>query len=200
MSERTTQESESSLNLRGHCLVAMPGMGDKRFLRSVILICSHSPEGSMGFVLNQPVVGRSLIDIYNELKLSEEAVRAGDSGLEVEICCGGPVEQGRGFVLHSPDYTNESTSSVTEFAGLTSTLSALKCLASSSPPRDSKILLGYSGWSAGQLEREIAENGWLIVPSSRDLIFGTVPDSQYEFALSLLGVSESSLSTSSGHA
>jgi len=175
-------------------------MGDERFARAVILICSHSDEGSMGFIINQLVVTPTFTDILEELELTEHQEIFEASGRSLPIYRGGPVEKGRGFVLHSLDFGASSTARIEDVAGLTATVDALKKVASDDPPEDVLMLLGYAGWSAGQLEQEIAENGWLTVPSSRELIFDTEPALKYDAALAVLGVSEATLSSASGHA
>ena len=185
------------LKLKGQLLVAMPGMVDPRFARSVILICAHSEEGSMGFVLNQPVVSPKLTEILDELEVKE----FNDSVAEkVIVFRGGPVEQGRGFVLHSLDYSTPSSTRVGDLAGVTATLDALQRIASDDPPESALMLLGYAGWSSGQLEEEILQNGWLTTPATRDIIFNTPHPDQYGAALASLGISEELLSADSGHA
>lgn len=187
-------------SLQGFCLLSMPQVSDERFLRSVILICSHDSDGAMGFVLNHPISHPTFSEIYRELDLSTEASRLESSGYGVDIYQGGPVEKGRGFVLHTSDLSLSDTVGVSDYVSFTSTLGALKRLASDTPPEHAMIMLGYSGWSKGQLEHEISENGWLVLPASSDLVFTISPERKYEAALSTLGISEASLSLHSGHA
>ena len=186
-----------SLRLKGQLLVAMPGMLDPRFARSVILIGSHSEDGSMGFVLNQPVTSPKLSEILQELEIEVSDPKAADN---VMVFRGGPVEQGRGFVLHSQDYSTPASTRVGDLACVTATLDALCRLASADPPSRSIMLLGYAGWSAGQLEEEILQNGWLTTPATREILFETNHIRQYEAALASLGISEELLSADSGHA
>ncbi|MEP0943629.1 MAG: YqgE/AlgH family protein [Rhizobiaceae bacterium] len=186
-----------SLRLKGQLLVAMPGMLDQRFARSVILICSHSGDGSMGFVLNQPVVSPKFVEILEELEIE---VTDAKSAEQVKVFRGGPVEQGRGFVLHSLDYSTPASSRVEDLACVTATLDALRRLASATPPDRSIMLLGYAGWSAGQLEEEILQNGWLTTSATGKILFETPYDKQYEAALASLGISEELLSAEPGHA
>ena len=178
----------------------MPHLSDSQFSRSVVLICSHDSDGAMGFVLNQGVSSPTFQDIYTELDLTDESASLRDSGYEANIYCGGPVEKGRGFVLHSPDLSLSETVSVTSDISFTSTLGALRHLAGSSPPSQAMIMLGYSGWTKGQLEDEIGMNSWLLLPATKDLLFATSSDNKYNYALSLLGIDESSLSSQSGSA
>jgi putative transcriptional regulator len=185
------------LRLKGQLLVAMPGMLDPRFARSVIFICAHSDDGSMGFVLNQPVASPKLSEILHELEIEVDDPKAAD---KITVFRGGPVEQGRGFVLHSQDYSTPASTRVDDLACVTATLDALRHLASDHPPEHSIMLLGYAGWSAGQLEEEILQNGWLTTPATREILFETSYAKQYEAALASLGISEELLSADSGHA
>ena len=154
----------------------------------------------MGFILNQPVLSPTFPEILDELKLAPEKDFCIANDIEVDIYRGGPVEKGRGFVLHTLDYSTQQTARIDDLAGLTATLDALRHISSPEPPRQYLMLLGYSGWSAGQLEQEIAENGWLTVPASKQLIFDTDPMLMYDAALAAIGVSEATLSSASGHA
>jgi len=193
----SSEKRENGFNLKGHLLIAMPGMEDARFARTVILICSHSEDGSMGFILNQPVTSPTFSEILDELGL-EKSTRIGNP--DVPIFKGGPVEQGRGFVIHSLDYSSTTSARVDDLAAVTATLDILRKLASEEPPQDSIMLLGYAGWSEGQLEEEIAQNGWLTMPANRKLVFQTAHDEQYEAALAAMGISEELLSANAGHA
>lgn len=188
------------MDLKGHLLIAMPGMEDTRFARSVVLICSHSSDGSMGFILNQSVASPQFVEILDELDMADQAKELESQGRQVPIFRGGPVEQGRGFVVHSLDYSSSASARIGDLAAVTATLDVLRALAGPTPPEDSIMLLGYAGWSEGQLEDEIAHNGWLTIPASRKLVFQTHHTMQYDAALAELGVSEATLSASAGHA
>lgn len=198
--ELRQQTDVTILDLKGHLLIAMPGMSDPRFARTVVLVCSHTADGSMGFVINQPVRKPQFTEILKEVGLTEQAERLTETERHVQVLKGGPVEKGRGFVLHSFDFGAKSTVRVGDVACLTATLQALKQVASDTPPENTLMLLGYSGWSAGQLEQEIAENGWLTVPATAELVFETATDRLYDAALARLGVSEATLSMKPGHA
>ncbi len=187
-------------NLKGQCLIAMPGMPDPRFSRAVILVCSHSSESSMGFVLNHPVASPSFASILDELGLEEEATFMSSTERLVQVFSGGPVEQGRGFVLHSQEFSTPSSARVGDLACVTATLEILRKLASDEPPARAIMLLGYAGWAGGKLEEEIAQNSWLTLPATRQLVFETPHEQQYEAALAALGVNEATLSASAGHA
>jgi putative transcriptional regulator len=195
---------EGTMNsLKGQFLVAMPGMGDERFRESVIYVVGHTDEGAMGLVVNRPVEDMRFIDILEELDLGEkdEIIHLPSTIRNREVLRGGPVQTGRGFVLHSPDYFREGNSyAVNDEICLTATLDILKAMAFGGSPADAVFALGYCGWAPGQLENEIALNGWLTVPFSRELLFGTPLQSRYDVALSQLGITRASLSGAAGHA
>jgi putative transcriptional regulator len=190
--------------LRGQFLVAMPAMGDERFHEAVIYIVGHGEEGAMGLVVNQPVEDMRFADILDELGIAgkdDENIRMPSSVRDREVLRGGPVQRGRGFVLHSPDYfREENTYEVSDEICLTATLDILKSMASGNAPADAVFALGYCGWGAGQLENELALNGWLTVPFSRNLLFGTALGDRYDIALAQLGITRASLSGAAGHA
>ena len=187
--------------LDGQFLIAMPGLQDGNFVRSVIYVCAHSPAGAMGFIINrhQPV---SFLDVLQHLdKLGEDEILMLPGDLQrFPVLMGGPVETGRGFVLHSDDYSGESSIPVTEEVSLTATLDVIRAISQGKGPQRATLMLGYAGWGPGQLETEIANNGWLTCPATDDLIFDPMVDSKYERALALLGISPEALSTEAGHA
>lgn len=189
-------------SLCGKFLIAMPGMGDARFDKSVIYICAHSDEGAMGFIINQTLDNPKVPDFLCQLEIitEEERHQLPDTALNKLMNSGGPVEPGRGFVLHSPDFNSESTVEVDGNICLTATLEILRAIATGQGPEASFLALGYSGWSAGQLEDEIASNGWLIADATEELIYDTKNQTKYTRSLRLLGIDEALLSSSSGHA
>lgn len=190
-------------SLRGHFLVAMPAMGDERFRDAVIYVVGHTEEGAMGLVVNQPLEDMRFVDILEELGLGEkeQMIRLPSSIRDREVLRGGPVQRGRGFVLHSPDYFREGNSYVVnDEICLTATLDVLRAMAFGKEPADAVFALGYCGWGAGQLENEIALNGWLTVPFSRNLLFGAALAERYDLALSQLGITRATLSGTAGHA
>lgn len=193
---------EAFPSLCGKFIIAMPGMGDVRFDKSVIYICAHSEEGAMGFIINQKLDNPKVPDFLCQLEIitEEERHKLPQHSLNKTMQSGGPVEPGRGFVLHSPDFTSDSTVEVNGDIRLTATLEILRAIATGSGPDASFIALGYSGWSAGQLEDEIASNGWLVADAKEDLIFDTNNETKYTRSLKILGIDEALLSTSSGHA
>jgi putative transcriptional regulator len=189
--------------LDGQFLVAMPGMLDERFARSVIYLCAHSEEGAMGIVVNQAVPQISFSDLLVQLDIIPEGpeIRLPRAASRMIVQRGGPVETGRGFVLHSADYfADNSTLPIDENICLTATLDVLKAIASGSGPESAMLALGYAGWGAGQLEEEIQANGWLSLKGDAELIFDTDLDGKYTRALALMGVDPAMLSGEAGHA
>jgi putative transcriptional regulator len=189
--------------LKGQFLVAMPGMGDDRFRDTVVYIVGHGDEGAMGLVVNQPLDDMSFADVLEELGITttDEIISLPTRVRDREVLRGGPVQRGRGFVLHSPDYFREgNTYVVSDDICLTATLDILKAIAFKESPADAIFALGYCGWAPGQLEAELSVNGWLTVPFSRNLLFGTTPADRYDIALGQLGITRASLSGAAGHA
>ena len=183
-------------SLAGELLVAMPQMMDPRFARSVVYICAHSEEaGAMGLVINKLLSSLTMDELFAHLKL--EPTRLNDPR---PVHFGGPVEPGRGFVLHSSDYQEEATLTVGDEFGVTATLDILRAIGKGEGPRHSLLALGYAGWAPGQLDAEIQANGWLSVTADAALVFGGALEDKWERALAKLGVSPSMLSTEAGHA
>ena len=200
---RKASKSTGRGYLDGQMLIAMPTMRDERFMRSLIYVCAHSSEGAMGIVVNQPAANINFPDLLVQLEVIPAAdliqlpPRAGD----VKVLKGGPVETGRGFVLHSADFFIEnSTLPIDEGICLTATLDILKAIARGSGPVSALLALGYAGWAPGQLESEIQENGWLHCSADPELIFGTDTDGKYSKALKKLGIDLGMLSSQAGHA
>lgn len=187
-------ELNSSGYLAGQMLIAMPLMRDPRFVRSVVYVCAHSAEGAMGLVVNRLFDTLTFPDLLEQL----EIVATPDCE-RVRVHFGGPVEAGRGFVLHTPDYSNEGTLLVDPQVALTATVDVLRAIADGSGPRRSLLALGYAGWSPGQLDSEILENVWLNVPADNDLLFGDL-DHKWERAIGKLGIDVNMLSGEAGHA
>ena len=181
-------------SLEGKLLLAMPGMQDPRFRRSVIYMCTHTEEGAMGININRPIENLKFSQFLEQLNIKETPVE------KLSIHAGGPVETGRGFVLHSIDYTQDSTLFVSQTIGLTATVDILKALARGKGPRDSLLALGYAGWGSGQLEQEIARNSWLSVEASENVIFNTPLEEKWPKAMAGLGVDVNKLSSQAGHA
>ena len=187
--------------LDGQFLIAMPGMADANFARTVVYICAHSDDGAMGFVINRPQqLSFSDVLLHLDLVEEDEVIRLPGSTLDFPIRSGGPVESGRGFVLHSDDYLSESSIPVSDDICLTATLDIVRAISRGRGPQRGLMMLGYAGWGAGQIENEIGANGWLSCPAQEELIFDTNLDSKYERALGLMGITPAMLSTEAGHA
>lgn len=189
--------------LDGQMLVAMPGMTDERFQRSVIYLCAHSAEGAMGIVINRRAADLSFPDLLLQLGIIQEgeAIRLPQDIERMSVLMGGPVETSRGFVLHTPDFfLDESTLPIDDDVCLTATVDILRAIAHGNGPSNAILALGYAGWSPGQLESEIQANGWLNCPADPTLIFGNGLDSKYDLALAKMGIDLAMLSSQAGHA
>jgi putative transcriptional regulator len=189
--------------LDGQMLIAMPMMGDERFTRSLIYVCAHSNEGAMGIVVNQIAGNINFPDLLVQLDVIPAADRIvlPLRAEAVKVLKGGPVETGRGFVLHSADfYIENSTLPIDEGVCLTATVDILKAIARGNGPNSAILALGYAGWAPGQLETEIQQNGWLHCAADKDLIFGTDVEKKYSRALQKIGIDLAMLSSEAGHA
>jgi putative transcriptional regulator len=189
--------------LDGQLLIAMPAMGDPRFARSVIYMCAHSPEGAMGIIINQRAPNISFTELLSQLNIvpPEDRIRVPSPLHAMAVHLGGPVETGRGFVLHSADYFKaESTLPIDESVCLTATIDILRDIAKGTGPDKALLALGYAGWAPGQLESEFHANGWLNCPADPDLIFDAEVDRKYTRALGRLGIDPLRLVSDSGHA
>ncbi len=189
--------------LDGQMLIAMPAMRDERFARSVIYVCAHSSEGAMGIVVNQRAANINFSDLLVQLEVipASDLIQLPPRAGIVKVLKGGPVETGRGFVLHSSDFFIEnSTLPIDDGICLTATLDILKAIAQGKGPESAVLALGYAGWGAGQLENEIQENGWLHCQADQELIFGSDIDGKYGRALRKIGIDPGMLSSEAGHA
>ncbi|PSL18204.1 YqgE/AlgH family protein [Shimia abyssi] len=186
----------TELELTGKMLIAMPGMGDTRFAHSVVFLCAHSKEGAMGLIVNKTVDGMRVSDLLKQLSITMEQPEN-----DGNLYFGGPVEGGRGFVLHSTDYSSDlSTLEVSGTFSMTATLDVLEDMACGKGPDRTLMALGYSGWGPGQLESEIAANGWLICDGYPELVFDAANAEKWPEALRSIGVDALSLSATAGHA
>lgn len=182
--------------LDGQLLIAMPGMGDPRFDRSVIFMCAHSDEGAMGLIINKPAPELNFRDLLKQLEITSEVDLT-----STRVHFGGPVEHGRGFVLHSSDYSVEGASlKVSDTFAMTATLDILQDIARGAGPDRSLLALGYAGWGPGQLEGEIQANGWLTASADPDLVFGPKDTAKWEAALRSLSIDPLLLSAGGGRA
>jgi putative transcriptional regulator len=186
----------AATNLTGKMLIAMPGMGDPRFEHSVVFMCDHSGDGAMGLIINKPAKDLDIPTLLSQLDIDMQADLSGHSAH-----FGGPVETGRGFVLHSPDYRSiVTTLDVRDDVHMTATLDILEDLARGLGPARWLMMLGYAGWSAGQLEGEIVANGWLVCDATPELIFDVEDSKKWEAALESIGVPAFALSAEGGRA
>ena len=192
-SARTSSPQEGYLG--GQVLIAMPSMQDPRFAKSVICLCAHSPEGAMGIVLNKPLEGLSFDDLLKQLRLKPVPPQR-----RIRLCQGGPVEGGRGFVLHTLDWSNDQSLHVSDDLALTASVDILSAIAGGGGPRQGILALGYAGWGPGQLETEIQANAWLSVPPDEALLFGEDGDRKWFQAMAKLKVDPLLLSGAAGHA
>jgi putative transcriptional regulator len=188
------------LDLRGHFLISMPGMGDPRFERCVIYLCSHSSAGAMGIIVNKLLEDITFTEIRNQLIAEDQPEKNAESGPDVPVYLGGPVERGRGFVLHSADYSLEASLEVNSEINLTASIEIIEDIAHKSGPDKYLLALGYAGWGEGQLEAELAENSWLNCEATPEILFEPNPKAKYEGALALMGVDAALLSADAGHA
>lgn len=191
-------QNNQASNLTGKVLIAMPGMADPRFQRSVVLVCAHSDEGAMGLMLNRPLPEIDFSDLLGQL-----GIEADDGARPIEVRFGGPVEPGRGFVLHKvPEHGDDPEGRLRISGGLamTTTRDILEDLARGSGPDRAVLALGYAGWGPGQLEDEVLANGWLTGDGAEELIFAPSDSDKWSIALRGLGIDPSLLSGAAGHA
>jgi putative transcriptional regulator len=189
--------------LDGRLLVAMPVMGDPRFERSVIYLCAHSAEGAMGIMVNRPAGSIDFPELLVQLNIigKDDQIKLPETAESLKVLRGGPVDTGRGFVLHSGDfYIDNATLRIDDDICLTATIDILKAIAKGDGPRHAILALGYAGWRPGQLEAEIQGNGWLHCDADADLVFGDDVGDKYARALRKIGVDPGMLSNAAGHA
>ena len=177
--------------LAGQLLLAMPQMLDERFTKSVIYMCAHTEDGAMGLVVNKVMENIDFPDLLDQLGLSPSP-----TGDDIRVHFGGPVESGRGFVLHTQDYMHEGSLAVDDTIALTATVDILRAIAEGSGPEQRMLALGYAGWGPGQLDAEIRANGWLHVESDRSLLFDVDLDEKWELAMGKIGIDPRMLSDS----
>jgi putative transcriptional regulator len=182
-------------NLTDHFLIAMPQLADPNFVHSVTYICAHNEDGAMGIVINRPL-DMALGEVLMQMELS-----AGSAEIaERTVYLGGPVHTDRGFVLHRPAQTWNSTIAITAEVAVSTSRDILEAIARGQGPSDALVALGYAGWGAGQLESEIAQNAWLSGPANLDIVFKTPVELRWQRAAALLGIDLDSISHDVGHA
>lgn len=183
------------LNLSQHFLIAMPAMTDPYFAKSLTYVCEHNEEGALGIVVNRPI-DLTLGELFEQIKLP-----LGLNDLkELPIHFGGPVQTDRGFVLHDPVGKWQSTLTVNERIGLTTSKDILQAVGEGQGPQKMLVTLGYAGWGQGQLEQELAQNAWLTVKATEEILFDVPADKKLPAAMALLGIDFATLSDEAGHA
>lgn len=188
-------ESPEDPFLTGQLLIAMPAMADPRFSQSVIYLCAHTADGAMGIVVNRPLQKPSFDDLLRQLEVAPTP-----PARRIRLCAGGPVENARGFVLHTTDWTGEGSLKVSDGLALTASLDVLKAIAGGGGPREGILALGYAGWGPGQLDAEIHQNAWLSAPADEPLVFDADHDTKWRRALGKLKIDPILLSGVAGHA
>jgi putative transcriptional regulator len=187
-------------SLKGKLLISMPGMTETTFHESVVFLCAHSEEGAMGLIINKPMPGLNFMELADHIDLSKTSDEAMQELEQVPILMGGPVDQHRGFVLHSEDYgKDEGTLDVLDGFKLTATVTILQDMARNRGPLQRVLALGYAGWSPGQLENEILHNGWLHCDADAGLVFSPDWPDKHGKAMAKLGIDPRMLSSTAGH-
>lgn len=184
-----------SVNLTRHFLIAMPAMADPHFSKTLTFICEHNEQGALGVVVNRPI-NMTLHALLEQIEIKP----SGNTTRGVPVHYGGPVQIDRGFVLHAPAGTWQSTLAVGESIGLTTSKDILQAVARGEGPEQILVTLGYAGWAPGQLEHELAQNAWLTVAADSRILFDTPADQRYDAGLKLLGIDLGMLSDGAGHA
>jgi putative transcriptional regulator len=183
------------VNLTHHFLIAMPNMADPNFARSLTYICEHNDQGALGVVVNRPI-DMTLGALFDQIEIPLQD----QQWAALPVYYGGPVQVDRGFVLHRPAGSWQSTLTVSQDVALTTSKDILEAVAAGHGPRQMLVSLGYAGWAPGQLEQEIGQNAWLTVPADLDVIFQLPPERRFSAAMELLGIDPSRLSDDVGHA
>ncbi|WP_087023895.1 YqgE/AlgH family protein [Thaumasiovibrio subtropicus] len=187
------------MNLKNHFLVAMPAMEDPRFKRAVIYVCEHNDEGAMGLIINHPI-DIKLNAMLEQIELERDLPIDNPNSLEQPVLNGGPVAEDRGFVLHDPSIRFSSSEKVSEAITVTTSKDVLATLGTKLAPNKFMVALGYAGWDAGQLEKELVENSWLTVEADPGIIFSTPINERWAKAIEQFGVNSANLSSQAGHA
>ncbi len=193
------EEIKDTPYLSGKLLLAMPAMSDPRFHQAVILLCAHDEHGAMGLVINHILPDLEFPELLEQLKITSD-ITIDLKKLTMPVMCGGPVETARGFLLHSKDFKQSDTVPIDKHFCITGTVDALKEVALGNGPKDMIFILGYAGWSAGQLDSELQQNAWLVVNPDEDIIFHAAPGEKWATAIKKLGIDPSFLSAEAGRA
>ena len=195
MARKLTEPDAAVASLTGQILIAMPTMADPRFAQSVIFMCDHSARGAMGIVVNRPLASPSFEDLLRQLNIDPIP-----PARSIRLCAGGPVDNARGFVLHSTDWTGEGSLKVDASFALTASLDILKAIAGGGGPRQGVLALGYAGWGPGQLDAEMQQNAWLSAPADPALVFDGAHETKWRRALAAMRIDPLLLSHFSGRA
>jgi len=195
MNGRIAGPVAEDLTLTGQVLIAMPRMTDPRFNQSVIFVCAHTPDGAMGIILNRPLKKPRFSELLRQLEIEPNP-----PSREIRLCTGGPVDNNRGFVLHSPDWLTEGSLDVDGRHALTASMDILQAIAEGGGPRNCLLALGYAGWGAGQLDDEILQNAWLNAPADDSLLFDPNHQSKWQRAMAKLRINPAMLSGDAGRA
>lgn len=193
----TITPSDGTESLTGHLLIAMPSLAESGFDRSVIYVCAHSADdGAMGIVVNRRLSQPPLEDLFSQLDIAPTPPRR-----RIGMCAGGPVEMGRGLVLHSSDWNGDGTLAIDGDVSLSASLDVLRDIASGEGPRDALLALGHAGWAAGQLEEELTRHSaWLVAPATREIVFGTDHATKWRKALAAINIDPLRLASFTGNA
>jgi putative transcriptional regulator len=196
-------ESQTEVSdLIGQFLIAMPHMRDENFARTVVFLCAYGEDGAMGIIVNRKADGIDFDELLDQISIEIDTENGTEQErlAQIPVHNGGPVETGRGFVLHSQDYLQRESVQVTDAIAMTASVEILRSIAEGKGPRNRLLALGYAGWSPGQLESEIQANGWLVTPAEEDILFGPDLDAKWTQALKSMGVNPAALSGSAGRA
>jgi len=195
MSRKPKSRAPEPLSLTGQILIAMPQMGDPRFSQSVIFLCAHTQEGAMGIIVNRPLNKPDFGDLLKQLDIEPRP-----PSRRIALCTGGPVDNNRGFVLHSTDWATDGSMDVDGERMLTSSLDILKAIAQGGGPKQCILALGYAGWDAGQLDEEFLQNAWLNAPADDQILFDSAHETKWQRALAKLRINPAMLSGAAGRA
>lgn len=191
-----TLDDYKTPTLTGKLLIAMPQMGDPRFHRAVIFVCAHDVNGAMGLVINHTLPGVDLNELLAQLEIADAMPQSHD----IPVMSGGPVETARGFILHKGNFQHIESLKIESDIYVTGTLDALRAIARGQGPKDMLFILGYAGWSAGQLDAEMQHNSWLVVDADPDIMFTHHPEEIWERAIKKIGIDPYMLASDVGHA
>jgi len=191
--------NESDTNLSGKFLLAMPGMGDPRFHKAVILVCAHDDNGAMGLVINHMLPGIDLENLLKQLNIATPEGKASPAA-GVAVMSGGPVDNVRGFIVHTPEFHQQDTVRINDQISVTGTVDALRAVAIGEGPQQMIFVLGYSGWGPGQLDQELQDNAWLVFDAAPEIIFETEVDQKWDAVIRRMGIDPSMLSNTVGRA